>query len=1243
MYHSRSKSFGGAPLSIPPPPSDSAMGRQNHGMADPASPSIYRKHSRKKSSQILVEPIGAHANYVPMSPTIAVPHGLEAVLNESGTHSKLGKKTSLSNMTTNLHPTSAAAASTSYYSPQFARAGSNGNSYPQRHYADNDPYRPGLVASPLAGSGPSYDQSSSSNAASSTINHSNSMNSVNINHFNSNNASPMSPYVFSGYRYPPSGQSIPADTHSQTQTPMHHSQPPLVVPTPRTAAPARGNSLHAPRGHSRTLSLGVEFGRSKSLKDKYHPDNNVATSFVPPLPPLPANLSKSTGNSSIQTPPLNNNYNSNYIPNNPNNQTEADKDELAIPPHSKSNNSRQAGSGSMSQLQVDTALSNTVPDVHSNAAVPNTPYLPTTSAESNSVETEINGRQSRSTSSGSIGSPVLSSPPRTPVYKRSSPNLNPKPSYSKLNSATGSGHNRSMSMGVRNRVRSGSVQERPATLKPPSPSETASSPSASSFSANTLASGATFLIAGQFFSKLVTFGLNQIVLRFVGPEVFGANSQLELLINTILFFSREAIRLATQRQSLAGKRPDVYRFEGGVVAGTLSGTVQEVINIGFLSTALGIPLAVIFSFLYIHFNASTAVGQGVTVASSDDYKTVTSAVIIFAVSAIIELAAEPSFLLFQLKLQFRKRASFESIAVTCRCLLTFLFTVLDARGFVKIGSGRGTTTSHTSIIAFALGQLAYSGALATLYIFNGLRDARTGGQYEVTMPCAVWKDIPSQDGTSTHEVKTYINSDTKQLAQSIWLQTVFKHCLTEGDKFLISMLLPMTDQGVYAVVVNYGSLIARLVFLPIEEALRNFFSKLLCGAATSSQNMQLSVTVLSTLLRFYTYLSLLAVTFGPVVAAYVLRFLVSQAWFATDAPVVLATYACYIPFLAINGALEAFVQSVASSQEIKHQSSIMCIFSASFAAAAYLLMKPFGLGPQGLVLANMFNMAQRIGWCVMWIEHYYAKLRESSSSVSEAKDNVFRREKLADERVKALKEEAQKEKAVKKTAKNEEKLKEKAEYKKVEKENDKPDSAKSSGKSSETTAHSRNTKLSNEPKSRSTSASSTASLKSVKSVDSLGSVQTTTSSRSTTSFAPVIDSKESLDNLSQALNSLQAESLQYRPWGWLYLSVPRLFVLLPVIFVAMPVSWIAIGRVGTAQEFFMQCVLAGAILILVAFAEKEMVLQSARDLFAIIKRKKEAYSTPKEDDEQQKTDLKKREEEVVEDDEESQIESKKSA
>src|SRR5581483_10477027 len=60
--------------------------------------------------------------------------------------------------------------------------------------------------------------------------------------------------------------------------------------------------------------------------------------------------------------------------------------------------------------------------------------------------------------------------------------------------------------------------------------------------------GASSLVMLQLISRLATFVLHQIVLRYTDPATFGiASVQLELLLATILFLSREGFRCALLR------------------------------------------------------------------------------------------------------------------------------------------------------------------------------------------------------------------------------------------------------------------------------------------------------------------------------------------------------------------------------------------------------------------------------------------------------------------------------------------------------------------------------------------------------------------------------------------------------------------------------------------------------------------------------------------------------------------------
>ena len=171
-------------------------------------------------------------------------------------------------------------------------------------------------------------------------------------------------------------------------------------------------------------------------------------------------------------------------------------------------------------------------------------------------------------------------------------------------------------------------------------------------------------------------------------------------------------------------------------------------------------------------------------------------------------------------------------------------------------------------------------------------------------------------------------------------QSLVKHFLTEGDKFLVSRLSPLADQGGYAVAANYGSLVARIVFQPIEETARVFFSKTLSSTAPppsdskskpsprSAESLQTASAVLTTLLLAFTHLLLLLLTFAPPYLPLALSLALPRKYLSTSAPRILAVYIYYIPAMAYNGVLEAFLASAAAPSDLRAQARWLLVFSA---------------------------------------------------------------------------------------------------------------------------------------------------------------------------------------------------------------------------------------------------------------------------------------------------------------------------
>lgn len=174
-----------------------------------------------------------------------------------------------------------------------------------------------------------------------------------------------------------------------------------------------------------------------------------------------------------------------------------------------------------------------------------------------------------------------------------------------------------------------------------------------------------------------------------------------------------------------------------------------------------------------------------------------------------------------------------------------------------------------------------------------------------------------------------------------------------------------------------GSLVARILFQPIEETSRVFFSKTLVSdrssASVSQDALQTASTILLTLLLLFTHLFLLLLTFAPPFLPLVISVLLPWRYQATSAPSILQTYVYYIPMMAFNGILEAFFASTATPDDLRIQSRWMLIFSLGFVGAAVTFSQQLGLGDAGLVWANVVNLLVRALYAWSFIGAYFEK------------------------------------------------------------------------------------------------------------------------------------------------------------------------------------------------------------------------------------------------------------------------------
>lgn len=215
--------------------------------------------------------------------------------------------------------------------------------------------------------------------------------------------------------------------------------------------------------------------------------------------------------------------------------------------------------------------------------------------------------------------------------------------------------------------------------------------------------GAALLIAQQFGSRGLTFVVNQVLLRYLSPSLLGISTQLEVYSITVLFFARESLRVAIQRQAdtedVSPKTADEKKRipKGHVDSSTSAGRTQAIVNLSYISISLGAIFAIVVAVLYTW---SLSAGDPAVLATP--YFPL--ALKLYGLAAFLELVAEPCYVVVQHKSRFGIRATAEMIATVLRCLVTCGSAIWAARTGRDIG-----------VLPFALGQCTFAVSLLMLY------------------------------------------------------------------------------------------------------------------------------------------------------------------------------------------------------------------------------------------------------------------------------------------------------------------------------------------------------------------------------------------------------------------------------------------------------------------------------------------------------------------------------------------------
>jgi oligosaccharide translocation protein RFT1 len=188
-------------------------------------------------------------------------------------------------------------------------------------------------------------------------------------------------------------------------------------------------------------------------------------------------------------------------------------------------------------------------------------------------------------------------------------------------------------------------------------------------------------------------------------------------------------------------------------------------------------------------------------------------VLFYCLGATLETMGEPWYNMYNSHFQMQPRVRAESVALTLKCVVTFI-------AVVKMELG---------VMGFGLAQVIYGASyLCTLILY-----------YKLPQNTLTLSDYLPSIGIFSSNGHSLFDSDSLSVAFSMTGTTILKHLLTEADKITLTVITSTTSneglnispqksfrQGIYAICSNYSSLVTRMIYFPIEDLSRITFSKL---------------------------------------------------------------------------------------------------------------------------------------------------------------------------------------------------------------------------------------------------------------------------------------------------------------------------------------------------------------------------------------------------------------------------------